>query len=156
MQIHSTSANYYCVNCTNVDHIWLEKLLWPVEARDFCQAFFKPRTIWISQVHLHLSKTWCICYLNFSLFTGSAGNKLATSIVENYYCGTRVGGYLQGGSASEPAIAGSVVNATVCFYHSSSYPCYWPLEIKIRHCPGFLLYYLPQVVYCQLKYCGQQ
>ena len=99
---------------------------------------------------------WCICYLNFSLFTGSAGNKLATSIVEDDHCGAIYGGYLQGGSASEPAIAGSVVNATVCFYQSSSNPCGWPSEIKTRHCPGFLLYYLPQVSYCQLKYCGQQ
>jgi len=94
-------------------------------------------------------------------FTGSAGNKLATSIVENYYCGTRVGGYLQGGSASEPAIAGAIVNATVCFWWQSSRPCYYSCEIQIRHCPGFLLYYLPEAPdspqgRVPAAYCGQQ
>jgi len=94
-------------------------------------------------------------------FTGSAGNKLATSIVENYYCGTRVGGYLQGGSASEPSIAGAIVNATVCFWWQSSRPCYYSCEIQIRHCPGFLLYYLPEAPdspqgRVPAAYCGQQ
>jgi len=94
-------------------------------------------------------------------FTGSAGNKLATSIVENYYCGTRVGGYLQGGSASEPSIAGAIVNATVCFWWQSSRPCYYSCEIQIRHCPGFLLYYLPDAPdspqgRVPAAYCGQQ
>jgi len=88
-------------------------------------------------------------------FTGSAGNKLATSTVEEQHCSTTLGGFLQGGSSSEPVIAGSVVNATVCFKQGSS-PCTRPTEIQIRHCPGFLLYYLPDTLNCNLAYCGQQ
>jgi len=90
-------------------------------------------------------------------FTGSAGNRLATSIVEGQHCGAYYGGHLVGGSASEPTIAGSVVNATACFWKASISACERTFDIQIRHCPGFLLYYLPEIENCHnmMAYCGQ-
>ena len=81
---------------------------------------------------------------------------LATSLVEKWHCGAQAAGYLKEGNAILPSIPGDEVEATICFYVDSAYPCQVPTTIKIKKCRNFLIYNLPNTLNCGYGYCGQK
>jgi len=93
-------------------------------------------------------------------FTGQAGTRLAfESEVSNTdsICGTHAPGFLLGGAGDLPGNEGQTVNATARFYYKR-----WDNEdneeydrqIKITHCAGYYVFFLPNTNGCHLRYCG--
>ena len=85
-------------------------------------------------------------------FTGSAGNKMADTLVPVNHCGTSATGYLTGG---HPTVAQGAVTRRVCF-HWSNNNCRWPTDIQVRNCGAFYVYELSKPPACVLRYCGNQ
>ena len=83
-------------------------------------------------------------------FTGSAGNKMADTVVATHHCGTHAPGYLTGG---HPTVAQGVVQRKVCF-HWSNNKCRWSSLIRVRSCGVFYVYELSKPPACSLRYCG--
>ena len=83
-------------------------------------------------------------------FTGSAGNKMADTVVATHHCGTHAPGYLTGG---HPTVAQGVVQRKVCFHWSNS-KCRWSSLIRVRSCGAFYIYELSKPPACSLRYCG--
>ena len=63
-------------------------------------------------------------------FTGSAGNKMADTLVPKYHCGANMPGYLNGG---HPTKGQGAVFRRVCF-HWENNNCRWPTDIRVRNC----------------------
>ena len=85
-------------------------------------------------------------------FTGSAGNKMADTLVPVNHCGTSATGYLTGG---HPTVAQGAVTRRVCF-HWSNNNCYLSTDIQVRNCGAFYVYELSKPPACSLRYCGNQ
>ena len=85
-------------------------------------------------------------------FTGSAGNKMADTLVPKYHCGTSATGYLTGG---HPTVGQGAVSRRVCF-HWSDNDCLWSNDIRVRNCGAFYVYELSKPPVCTLRYCGNQ
>ena len=83
-------------------------------------------------------------------FAGSAGNKMADTVVPTLHCGTHAPGYLTGG---HPTAAQGAVSRKVCF-HWSNNNCRWFVNIKVRNCGAFYVYQLSKPPACSLRYCG--
>ena len=83
-------------------------------------------------------------------FTGSAGNKMPTSCVPSYKCGTHASGWLNG---TNPTIQDGAVSRTVCF-HWSNKCCLWNTVIQVRNCGAYFVYKLRKPPNCQLRYCA--
>ncbi|XP_073250793.1 uncharacterized protein [Porites lutea] len=83
-------------------------------------------------------------------FEGSAGTRMPTSCPPYYRCNTAATGWLNGG---HPTAADGQVSRTVCFHWTSSC-CEWSINIKVRNCGSYYVYYLSGTPYCDLRYCG--
>lgn len=86
----------------------------------------------------------------WSRFVGSAGRRLPTSAPPPFACGTHAPGWLNG---QEPGEADGVVAREVCF-HWEDEVCHWKRVVAVRHCGPFMMYRLPPVPTCALRYCG--
>jgi len=87
-------------------------------------------------------------------FTGKAGTRMAKKCVPTQRCGASATGWLNG-SHPEDEDEGVVIR-TVCF-HWKNDCCHWKVQVKVRNCGGFYLYYLkrdPFVGDCSYRYCG--
>ena len=78
-----------------------------------------------------------------------AGTQIPEYAVTNQYCGTSTTGSLKG--AHHPTETGVAVDRKVCFGSCSNS---WARNIKIMKCASYFLYYLPDVVHCNLRYCA--
>ena len=85
-----------------------------------------------------------------------AGTQLVEQYAGTWHCGTGVTGWLEGSHSGIGV--GQTVDRKVCFdvYRGScaSYP-EWSLDIKIRNCGNFFIYYLKDVNWCNSGYCAQ-
>jgi cysteine-rich repeat protein len=86
----------------------------------------------------------------WSRFVGSAGKRMPTTAPPEFACGTHAPGWLNG---QEPAEADGVVARQVCF-HWEGEPCHFKVSIAVRNCGPFVMYRLPPVPTCALRYCG--
>ena len=100
-------------------------------------------------------------------FAGAGGDALPLTSPGVNHCGTRYPGWLSGwatpqggggppgsysGAGRYPAMAEGVVESTVCFDDGNG-PCYYPVQVGVVRCGGFLLWRLPDAPYCSLGYC---
>lgn len=86
----------------------------------------------------------------WSRFVGSAGKRMPTAAPPEFACGTHAPGWLNG---KEPAEADGVVARQVCFAWEGE-PCHFKVPIAVRNCGPFVMYRLPPVPTCALRYCG--
>ena len=85
-------------------------------------------------------------------FLSPAGTRIASSPPGHEYCGTWASGWMQG---SHPTSLGETVTRTVCFQGSSSHPCSYSTEIKVRNCGQFFVYRLVDTPLCNFGYCAK-
>ena len=81
----------------------------------------------------------------------SIGTKIPTSPTKYKHCGTFVTGWISNGG-STPGL-GQTINAKACFVLNDGNNCDENVDIQIRNCKDYLLYYLPNVPDCRLGYC---
>jgi cysteine-rich repeat protein len=86
----------------------------------------------------------------WSRFVGSAGSRMPTAAPPRFSCGTHAPGWLNG---PEPAEADGAVAREVCF-HWEGETCHFKVPVAVRNCGPFLMYRLPAVPTCALRYCG--
>ncbi|CAH3172036.1 unnamed protein product [Porites lobata] len=85
-------------------------------------------------------------------FMDAAGTRMPTSPVPKDHCGTHATGWLNG---QHPSKDEGAVSRKVCF-HWSSRICHWQVNVKVRNCGAYLVYYLPKTPGCWFRYCGNK
>ena len=85
-------------------------------------------------------------------FEGQAGTRMPTSAVAINRCGTHASGWL---SQPHPRKEDGVVVRKVCFNWSGN-RCRWNVNIRVRNCGAFYVYYLVTTPVCSLRYCGNK
>ncbi|XP_067043371.1 uncharacterized protein [Acropora muricata] len=85
-------------------------------------------------------------------FEGQAGTRMPTSAVAVNRCGTHASGWL---SQPHPRKEDGVVVRKVCFNWSGN-RCRWSVNIRVRNCGAFYVYYLVTTRVCSLRYCGNK
>ena len=78
-----------------------------------------------------------------------AGTSIPEEPVEPYHCNTAATGWLNG---NHPA-PGNTIDATICFNWNGN-NCWTQIQIQIKHCDEYFLYYLPDPPQCNLRYCA--
>jgi len=82
---------------------------------------------------------------------GDAGTRIPEEVVPRLHCNTYASGWLNG---RHPTTIGETVETVVCFnYYDNS--CHWQIEIQIKQCLNYYLYYLKDTHDCYLRYCSQ-
>ena len=84
-------------------------------------------------------------------FQGDAGSMMTTSCPPKEKCNTAASGWLNG---SHPEVTDGIVTRKVCFSYSSC--CEWHIQIQVRNCSEYIVYYLKSTPYHDgsLRYCG--
>ena len=82
-------------------------------------------------------------------FEGSAGTRMPTSCPPFHRCNTDSPGWMDG---SHPTVADGQVSRRVCFPWSNC--CHWLVNITVRNCGSYYVYYLSSAPSCYLRYCG--
>lgn len=77
---------------------------------------------------------------------------MPTSPVPKNHCGTHATGWLNG---QHPSKDEGAVSRKVCF-HWSSRICNWQVNVKVRNCGAYFVYYLPKTPGCWFRYCGNK
>ncbi|XP_056012794.1 von Willebrand factor D and EGF domain-containing protein-like [Ostrea edulis] len=81
-------------------------------------------------------------------------DEMPTSCVTQYHCGTHFPLWMQG---SHPSQADGIVHRKACsnIYGSSSHTCCdFSLDIQVKNCGSFYVYYLQTVPACAMAYCA--
>ena len=78
-------------------------------------------------------------------------NRNITNQVTHKHCNTRVPGYLTSGH--HPEEEGKTIPAKICFHGGSYGSCAWKMQIQIKKCKGFYIYYLPEAPVCNARVC---
>ncbi|XP_056012796.1 von Willebrand factor D and EGF domain-containing protein-like isoform X1 [Ostrea edulis] len=81
-------------------------------------------------------------------------DEMPTSCVAQYHCGTHFPLWMQG---SHPSQADGIVHRKACsnIYGSSSHTCCdFSLDIQVKNCGSFYVYYLQPVPACAMAYCA--
>ncbi|XP_022794364.1 uromodulin-like isoform X2 [Stylophora pistillata] len=82
-------------------------------------------------------------------FVGAAGNKMATTCVSEFRCGTYWSGWLSG---VHPTVGDGDVSRTVCFRRGSC--CRYSTQIVVKNCGSYYIYKLSATPRCDMRYCG--
>ena len=82
--------------------------------------------------------------------TGAAGTRIPEQSPGIDHCGTFRPGWMRG---VHPTTPGEQVQATICFVWPST-DCDYQVEVTVINCGEYFLYNLPQVPYCNFRYCG--
>ena len=82
----------------------------------------------------------------------AAGTRMPTSPVPQHHCGTHAPGWLDG---QHPSKDEGAVSRKVCF-HWSNRICNWQVNVKVRNCGAYFVYYLPKTPGCWFRYCGNK
>ena len=77
---------------------------------------------------------------------------MPTSAVAINHCGTHAPGWMNG---QHPNKNDGVVKRNVCFNWSGK-TCQWSIEISVRNCGAFYVYWLKKTPNCYLRYCGNK
>ena len=85
-------------------------------------------------------------------FTGNAGDMMATLCVPMRRCNTHATGWMNG---SHPTIAEGTVTRRVCF-HWSGNCCRFQVNVRVKNCGRFYVYYLVKSKSCFLRYCSKK
>ena len=83
-------------------------------------------------------------------FVGDAGTKMPTTSVLAYKCGTDRPGWLNG---AHPTVEDGKVKRKVCFSDLST-DCKGEINIVVKNCGSFYIYYLHKTLNCSWRYCG--
>nr|XP_022324268.1 von Willebrand factor D and EGF domain-containing protein-like isoform X2 [Crassostrea virginica] len=81
-------------------------------------------------------------------------DEMPTSCVTQFHCGTHFPLWMQG---SHPSVADGIVQRKACsnVYGSSSHTCCdFSLDIQVKNCGTFYVYYLQTVPACAMAYCA--
>ena len=82
-------------------------------------------------------------------FQGDAGTKMPTWCVPTRRCGAAIPGWLNG---THPGEDEGIVARQVHFHWGSN--ChYWSVDIQVKNCSGYYVYYLRETK-CNYRYCG--
>ncbi|XP_013411335.1 protein crumbs homolog 1 [Lingula anatina] len=84
-------------------------------------------------------------------FSGAAGIKMPNWCVPTHHCGTHAPVWING---SNPVPEDFAVDRQACANWGSDC-CNWSLDVKVRNCVDYFLYYLPPITKCHLAYCGE-
>ena len=79
------------------------------------------------------------------------GTTIPEEPVEVNHCNTFNTGWLMG---HHPVTAGQTINGKVCFNEIGMHTCDDEVQIRIKHCTSYYLYYLADVPDCSLRYCS--
>ena len=67
-------------------------------------------------------------------------------------CGTKHPGWLNG---AHPTEINQLKQVQVCFHHSISIGiCLYSVDILVTNCGDYYVYFLKEVPFCDLRYCG--
>jgi len=89
---------------------------------------------------------------NWYRFTSGAGVMMPESSPGHDHCGTSLSGWLQG---THPTDINVPKQAKVCFhYWRTGDECYESQNILVNNCGDYYVYYLPEISWCELRYCG--
>ena len=83
-------------------------------------------------------------------FVGAAGTKMPTTRVPAYRCGTDWSGWLKG---AHPTVEDGEVKRKVCFSGRRT-GCTDKINISVKNCGSFYIYYLHETPQCSSRYCG--
>ena len=84
-------------------------------------------------------------------FVGNGGTKMPTACLSANHCGTHAPGWLNG---VHPTVGEGQVTRQVCFSWESC--CQWSINIQVRNCGDFFVYYIDGTArehQCHLGYC---
>ncbi|XP_035693440.1 pancreatic secretory granule membrane major glycoprotein GP2-like [Branchiostoma floridae] len=87
-------------------------------------------------------------------FTSAAGGEIPTTCPPQFACGTHEPMWLNG---THPVVEDGEVDRTVCVHHldqSGSDCCGLQVNIRVRNCSGFYVYYLTSPPGCDMAYCA--
>ncbi|CAH1245088.1 OIT3 [Branchiostoma lanceolatum] len=87
-------------------------------------------------------------------FTSAAGGEMPTTCPPQFACGTHEPMWLNG---THPVVGDGEVNRTVCVHQldlSRSDCCGLQIDIWVRNCSGFYVYYLTSPPGCDMAYCA--
>ena len=83
-------------------------------------------------------------------FEGDAGTNMPTERVPAYRCGTDWSGWLKG---AHPTLEDGEVKREVCFSNRNT-GCKGKINILVKNCGSFYIYYLHETPSCNWRYCG--
>ncbi|XP_072894082.1 uncharacterized protein [Hemitrygon akajei] len=72
-------------------------------------------------------------------FNSSGGWKIPEKVVPRYHCSGQIPGWMRG---PHPNVGEGEVTRTVCFNSWYSNICSWRLEIRVKNCSGYFVYWL--------------
>ncbi|XP_072893542.1 uncharacterized protein [Hemitrygon akajei] len=81
--------------------------------------------------------------------TVSGGRKIPETVVPQGHCSGWIPGWLNG---PHPNVGEGEVTRTICFTESES-TCYWSLDIKVKNCSGYFVYWLKPTPLGDTVYC---
>ena len=82
--------------------------------------------------------------------SGEAGTQIPENPVESLHCHTHSTGWLDG---NHPTNVGETVYRRVCFNLYQEH-CWREIQIEVKNCGDFFLYYLENTPGCNLRYCS--
>lgn len=85
-------------------------------------------------------------------FTSYVGDKMPTKKVDEFRCGTVHPIWMKG---AHPRIEDGTVDRKACInFYDLKDGCFTELNIKVRNCSGFYVYYLGPTFSCSSAYCA--
>ena len=85
-------------------------------------------------------------------FTSFVGDKMPTSKVDQYHCGTDHPIWMKG---IHPLVSDGTVDRKACInFFDLNDGCHTELNMKVRNCTDFYVYYLGPAYSCPLAYCA--
>ena len=85
-------------------------------------------------------------------FTSYVGGKMPEAKVDSKRCGTNHPIWMKG---SHPTVNEGTVDRTACVnFFNMMNGCFTSLQIKVRNCNGYFVYYLGPTYSCSLAYCA--
>ena len=79
------------------------------------------------------------------------GGAMPETCPTDSHCGTYIPGWLKG---SHPTVIGQKVSQTVCFHYYNNC-CQRQITVQVINCGSYYVYYLPNVPFCNMAYCGK-
>ena len=85
-------------------------------------------------------------------FTSFVGDKMPTSKVDQFHCGTDHPIWMKG---THPLVSDGTVDRKACInFYDLNDGCQTELDMKVRNCTGYFVYYLGPAYSCPLAYCA--
>ncbi|XP_072894081.1 uncharacterized protein [Hemitrygon akajei] len=82
-------------------------------------------------------------------FNSSGGWKIPETVVPQHRCSGKAPGWLNG---PHPNVGEGEMTRTACFTHAQA-SCHWSLEIRVKNCSGYFVYWLRPTHWSNAVYC---